>query len=625
MDTTLGSAYVQIIPSAKGIQGKISEALGGESESAGKSSGLSIANAIKGAIGGAAIGAFLKKAIFEEGGALQQSIGGVETLFKDSAGTVEKYADQAFQTAGLSANDYMSQVTSFSASLLQSLGGDTQKAAESANTAIIDMADNSNKMGTSMDSIQVAYQGFAKQNYTMLDNLKLGYGGTKTEMQRLLADATKISGVKYDLSNLNDVYSAIHVIQTQMGITGTTAKEASTTLTGSFAAMKSAFSNLLGQATLGQDIQPALDGLMTATATFLNNNLLPMLFNFIKALPGAIWTVIKTGVPQLINSGMSMLQSLADGLTSGQPLIDQSIITTIQGMIMDFMTNLPQFLTQGAQIIVQIATGILQNLPQIITAAGQILTTLVTQFVANLPQILQAGMTLISGLAQGLMSNLPAILEAAATVIINLVAGIATHLPDILQTGIEIIGQLISGLITAIPNIIMNLPKIISSISDTFNQYDWKSIGGNILSGIATGISNAVSGLVGAAIRACGQLVDSVKNFFGIKSPSKLMANEVGQFIPSGIAKGILGNMAPLEDAMDSMNGLVSGGISPSVYATASSAAQPSATYMAGNGAIGSGFTQSISITSPKELSASEIARQTRNATRQMVLNLKGV
>ena len=242
MATELAKAYVHIIPSAEGISGRLSQIMGGEASSAGNSAGAALGGnligKLKGLIAAAGVGKLLTDTI-TQGSDLQQSIGGIETLFKDSADTVKKYAANAYQTAGLSANEYMQSVTGFSASLLQGLGGDTAKAADVANMALTDMSDNANKMGTDMGSIQYAYQGFSKQNYTMLDNLKLGYGGTKTEMQRLLTDAQKISGVKYDMSNLSDVYSAIHVIQGQLDITGTTAKEAASTLSGSFASMKS--------------------------------------------------------------------------------------------------------------------------------------------------------------------------------------------------------------------------------------------------------------------------------------------------------------------------------------------------------------------------------------------------
>ena len=287
MATNLGKAYVQIMPSAKGISGMISKELDGEVRSAGQSAGNSLMSTIKNAILAAGIGKLFATSLLE-GGKLQQSLGGVETLFKNNAETVKQYANEAYRTTGLSANAYMENVTGFSASLLQSLGGDTAKAAKIANMAMIDMADNSNKMGTSMEAIQNAYQGFAKQNYTMLDNLKLGYGGTKKEMERLLADAQKLTGVKYDINNLADVYEAIHVIQKELDITGTTAKEASTTLQGSFNAMKASFLNLLGNLSLGQEIRPSLYALAKTTSTFLVGNFLPMVGNILKGLPTLI-------------------------------------------------------------------------------------------------------------------------------------------------------------------------------------------------------------------------------------------------------------------------------------------------------------------------------------------------
>lgn len=253
--TELAKAYVQIIPSAEGIKGKITEALGGEAASAGQSAGKSIGGnlvgTLKKALVAAGIGTAIKESI-EEGAALEQSIGGIETLFKDSADTIKQYASDAYKTAGMSANEYMETATGFAASLLQGLGGNTAKAADIANMSITDMSDNANKMGTDMESIKNAYAGFSKQNYTMLDNLKLGYGGTKSEMERLLADAQKLSGVEYNIDNLSDVYSAIHVIQEDLDITGTTAKEAASTLSGSLSSMKAAFTNVLGNLALGE-------------------------------------------------------------------------------------------------------------------------------------------------------------------------------------------------------------------------------------------------------------------------------------------------------------------------------------------------------------------------------------
>ncbi len=318
MATELAKAYVQIIPSARGIQGSLTQALGGEASSAGASAGQSFGSQLVrtalGVISVAAIGKALGATI-TEGAALEQSIGGIETLFKDSADTVKAYADEAYRTAGMSANQYMEQTTSFAASLLQSLGGDTAAAADMADMAMRDMSDNSNKMGTDMERITDAYQGFAKQNYTMLDNLKLGYGGTKTEMERLLKDAQKITGVKYDIDNLADVYSAIHVIQGELDITGTTAKEAATTLSGSFNSMVAAGKNVLGKLTLGQDIGPSLEALAQTTTTFLVGNLLPAVGNILKGFPSAIGTFITSAGPQISTAIGQALGSISPDLS----------------------------------------------------------------------------------------------------------------------------------------------------------------------------------------------------------------------------------------------------------------------------------------------------------------------
>ena len=346
MATNLGKAYVQIMPSAKGISGMISKELDGEVSSAGKSAGNSLVSTIKSAVVAAGIGKLFASSLME-GGKLQQSLGGVETLFKNNANMVKQYANEAYKTTGLSANAYMETVTGFSASLLQSLGGDTAKAAKVANTAMVDMADNSNKMGTSMELIQNAYQGFAKQNYTMLDNLKLGYGGTKQEMQRLLADAQKLTGVKYDINNLSDVYEAIHVIQKELDITGTTAKEASTTLQGSFASMKAAFMNLLGNLSLGNDIKPALQQLASTTMTFLVGNFLPMVGNILK------------GLPTLVIGAFSGLAEQLRGVF-GDEVVNkiQGYLTQVSGAVESFMNVLTGSISKQEGIDLMKALGI---------------------------------------------------------------------------------------------------------------------------------------------------------------------------------------------------------------------------------------------------------------------------
>lgn len=313
--TTLAKAYVQIMPSAQGIKGNLAEALGGDAASVGQSWGQKLAGSIKGVITAAGIGAALGKTL-TEGAALEQSIGGVETLFKGSADRVIAAADNAYRTAGVSANSYMEQVTSFSATLLQGLGGDTEAAASYADKAIVQMSDNANKMGTDMSAIQYAYQGFAKDNYTMLDNLKLGYGGTQAEMARLINDSGVLGdSIQVTAETVKDVpfssiIDAIGVIQDDLGITGTTAQEAATTLSGSFASMQAAAKNVLADLTLGRDIGPALDGLAQTVTTFLTGNLLPAVGNILSALPGALVTFIQTLGPQLeqgIVSGLSAI------------------------------------------------------------------------------------------------------------------------------------------------------------------------------------------------------------------------------------------------------------------------------------------------------------------------------
>lgn len=377
MATELGKAYVQIIPSAKGISGMIQKEIGGEAASAGVSAGESLGSKMVGAISGVIAAAGIGKAFsaaISEGAALQQSLGGIETLFKGSADKVKGYANEAYKTTGLSANAYMENVTGFSASLLQSLGGDTNKAAETANMAMIDMSDNANKMGTSMESIHMAYQGFAKQNYTMLDNLKLGYGGTKQEMQRLLADAEKLTGVKYDINNLSDVYNAIHAIQENLDITGTTAKEAASTFSGSFESMKAAAQNVLGKIAIGENVTPALEALLETTKTFLFGNFLPMVGN------------ILSGLGVVLTHGLSDIASQLFGDAFGSAVFDQlahvtGIFETFFDMIfgsMDKEANFEILDTIGfsedaANQIINIAENIRVTFENIGSAIGDVL------------------------------------------------------------------------------------------------------------------------------------------------------------------------------------------------------------------------------------------------------------
>lgn len=380
----------------------------------------------------------------------EQLAGGVETLFKDSADTIQTYADNAYKTAGLSANEYMETVTSFSASLLQSLDGDTEKAAAAADLAITDMADNANKMGTAMESIQNAYQGFAKQNYTMLDNLKLGYGGTQTEMQRLLTDAERISGVHYDLGNLADMYSAIHVIQREMDITGTTAREAATTLTGSFASMSAAFQNVLGNWSTGADLTAPLQALTDTARTYLVGNLLPMIGNVLQGIPQVIYGL----VPEVVQTGTELLGSLAQGFTQGIP---------------DFLANaLPQLLS------------FTENLRE------------------NAGEFVNAGLDMITQLANGLIAGLPDLIAYVPDIIINICGIINDNMPKLLAEGVSLVVQLGVGIVKAVPDLLANWKKILQAVLSVISAVNWLNIGKNILTGVANGVKSMGSSMLTA-------------------------------------------------------------------------------------------------------------------------------
>ena len=554
MATELGQAYVQIIPSAKGISGSISKELSGEAASAGKSAGLNIVGAIKGAIVAAGIGKAIAATI-SEGGALQQSIGGIETLFKDNADKVRKYANEAYKTVGVGANEYMENVTSFSASLLQSMGGDTEAAADKANMAMIDMGDNANKMGSDMRDIQNAYQGFAKQNYTMLDNLKLGYGGTKTEMERLLADATKLSGVEYNIANLDDVYSAIHVVQEELGITGTTAKEASETITGSFNAMKSSFTNVLGALAIGEGLGESLKALAETLATFLFDNLLPMLGNIISALPGAIVTFIQAAGPAFMGSGGELISTIANGIITGIPLFLEKIAEVMGNAVTWLKEQLPLILQQGIEFISNFANGIFEGLPSVITSIGEILRSILLAIWEAMPTILASGIQLIFNLAKGLWDNLPAIIEAISNVLASLVGTIIENYPEFLKKGLELIGTVAIGIVKAIPEIVSKIPQVINALLKSFSGLvgQFKDIGVNIIKGLWEGINSVKDWILGKISGFVDSILGGIKSFFGINSPSTLMADEVGKWLPPGIAEGIEGNMKPVANAMESL------------------------------------------------------------------------
>lgn len=486
----------------------------------------------------------------------EQLIGGVETLFKDSANVVVGYANNAYKTAGLSANAYMETVTSFSASLLQSLGQDTAKASRYADQAIIDMSDNANKMGTDMAQIQSAYQGFAKQNYTMLDNLKLGYGGTKEEMARLIEDANKVkeaNGGMADLtiSSFADIVEAIHIIQTEMGITGTTAKEASTTISGSVNAMKSAWSNLLTgiadeNADFGQLVTNFVDSLMT-----VSGNLLPRIEQVIIGMGELATSLISTIVPEIISTIPSFIESAIPSLiTAVQSAIESiiavlpQILTAIQGILPQLLgaivSMLPLLVQAGISIILSLVAGIGQSLPQLVPAIVEAVLTIVETLFDNYDLMIDTGIQLIIGLAEGLIDAIPILIDNIDVIIEKLISAVINYYPKMISTGLQLIIQLGAGLISAIPQVVLMIPQIITGIINGFKSGigQFANVGIDMLKGLWNGMWSWAGNLYGKIKDLCNNIVDKFKSAFGIHSPSTVFADQIGDNLALGLGEG---------------------------------------------------------------------------------------
>lgn len=545
----------------------------------------------------------------------EQLVGGVETLFKDSAETIHSFADNAYKTAGLSANEYMETVTSFSASLLQSLDGDTEKAAAAADLAITDMADNANKMGTAMESIQYAYQGFAKQNYTMLDNLKLGYGGTKEEMQRLLADAEKLSGVKYDLSSYADIVEAIHVIQTEMGITGTTAKEASTTIQGSVASMKAAWANLMvGMADDTQNFDMLLSNFIESIGT-VADNLLPRIGVVIEGMgklvaglapeiASALPTLTNELLPNLVELGVQSISALAQGIQENGDSLAAGALSIVGTLAEGIAELLPMVADTAASLAVSLADGLTESLPNIIPVAIETISTLVENLTENANTVIDVGIQIILALGEGLIAALPQLIETVPQIVINIANVINDNAPKLVDTALYLITRLAVGLVQAIPTLVVNIPKIIEAIVAAFMAFQWlnlgkqlidgvangvkkagesmataaknafskfkskitgsevatelKNIGKYIIDGIVGGIKNSLSKIANVAGKIKDTLLSKLKGLFKIASPSKLMKEEVGAYIGEGIAVGIEESGQMAVDAAETVaNGII--------------------------------------------------------------------
>lgn len=566
--TELAKAYVQIIPTTKGIKSEIGKELGEEVESAGdeagkkggENAGVSFAKKMLKMIAVAEIGKKVVegiKASVEAGAALEQSIGGIETLFKESSDTMIQYANNAFKTCGLSANDYMETTTSFAASMLSSVGGDTAKAAELSNNALVAMSDNANKMGTNMQDIQNAYQGFAKQNYTMLDNLKLGYGGTKEEMQRLLSDANKLNKQQgiitdYSIDSFADITEAIQVVQDNLGITGTTALEAASTLSGSFGSMQAAWTNFIAQLSVGnQDqVNQAMSDLASSASTFLFQNLIPAIGRIITQLPSAIGTFITTAIPLLIENGKQIISSIVQGWQENKGQWKDAVNNFLDNAIEWVENSLPQILQEGVESVENFIAGWGQGDGHMMATVGELIGKILTVIIKAVPQILAAGVLIVGKLALGFIQNIPYFLTQIGTLLGQMISTIASNFPKLVSSGGSMLLKIISGFINGITNIPSAVKKAVDSFKSHFKDVDWGELGTNIIKGIVNGITGGIGKLVTAAKDVAKNALDAAKEALGIHSPSRVFEMEVGKMIDLGLAAGIERNLKPVQTSM---------------------------------------------------------------------------
>ena len=543
-DTKLDSSGVESGVSALG--GKLSGVMG----TALKGTGVAIGAAVAGV-------SALTKSSLDAYADFEQLTGGVETLFKTSADKVMQYADEAYKSAGLSANEYMETVTSFSASLLQGLGGDTDLAADVANQAIIDMSDNANKMGSDMASIQNAYQGFAKQNFTMLDNLKLGYGGTKEEMQRLLDDAEKLQkekfgvDVEYDMNNFADVIQAIHTVQEEMDIAGTTSKEAATTIQGSLGMMKGAWQNLVtGLGDENADLDGLIDNFIQSVIT-VGENIMPEVERILVGIGEMVTTMlpqviqmipelINSVLPGIIESASGLVTTLCTAIVDNAPTLIDSALQLVLTLTDALLQNLPMLIECGLQAILQLALGIAEALPTLIPTIVEVILTIVTYLIENIDLLVDAAIAIITGLAEGLINALPVLIEKAPEIIEKLVIALVNNVPKLLEAAVKVIETLATGLITNVPKLLAKIPQIMTSLKNGFLNLcsGFADVGKNIIDGLWNGIQNGWNWLTDKVSSLAKGLLDAAKSALGIASPSKEF-RKIGEFCVAGFNDGI--------------------------------------------------------------------------------------
>ena len=572
MATELGKAYVQIIPSARGISDGIAKAVVPESAKAGHTAGVSLgsklAKAASAAIAAAGIGKAIAASI-SEGGKLQQSIGGVETLFKSSAGTVKKYAQEAYRTTGVSANTYMENVTSFAASLVSSLGGNTKKAAKLANTAMTDMGDNANKMGTDMDLITQTYQSLARGNYAMLDNLKLGYGGTKSEMERLMRDAEKLTGEHYTVGDFADTVKAIHAVQEHLGITGTTAKEAATTLEGSFNSMKASFQDVLGNLSDGElDITPSLNALATTTSNFLFNNFLPMVGRVFKNLPGAIGTFIQAAAPNVKKGIQGLFSNLGIKIDFSSITSSFSKITTaIQPVVNTIKNSFSHLKFSGLQSLANaILPAVSAGFSSFASVAGPAISGVVKSF-ASLWNAAQPLVRVIAGALKPAFQVLGAFLGGVFKGVLSTVKFAFDALKVVILVITPIVKVIVS-VFKAFSPVITTLAKFIGELIGTFGSLGTAGkVMKSLVSGAWNGIKSAVS-VAGGGIKSVVNAVKAAWNALGkagswLKSAASGAWHGLGNVV-SGVSRGIRGAVNGAKNAFSAFGhgvSSISGGV----------------------------------------------------------------
>lgn len=514
---------------------------------------------LAGSVAGIAAGfGVMTKSALDSFASLEQNIGGVETLFKDSAQKVIDSAENAYKTAGLSANAYMETVTSFSASLLQSLGNDTEKAADYADRAIIDMSDNANKMGTSMEMIQNAYQGFAKQNYTMLDNLKLGYGGTASEMYRLLQDAANLneefaSTAKFSMdskghleANFADITEAIHIVQTEMGITGTTAKEASETISGSIASAKGAFDNFLN----GTGSPEALAESMVTAGKNVLKGLGEIVPRLLQTLPevgkliqeNLVNSLSGDSMQKIVEAGKNAVMSLIDGMLASIPTIIPVALNFVKLIADTVISNVPTLIQKGYELLSNLVDGFVKAIPEALPKILDFVQGIGDKLAEAAPILIQKGFELLQKLVEGIVTAVPILIARVPEIISTFANIINDNFPTILMKGVQLLGQLVMGLIQAVPTLIANIPKIISAIVDTLMAFQWLNLGRGIIKFLGDGIGAMKDFVVKKGFEILNGLKNTLMNL-----PSTL-AN-IGRTAVSGLGNAISAGISWVKNA----------------------------------------------------------------------------